>query len=116
MGSFLGVHYRAGFSRLDLLDVQCHLTIPEHLGDRLLEGGVDSLVLRHVKGAGGLRALVLVRAHAEKNTQEGIDRSDSTRNLSRVRQVPQSRQREIERGGSRKGDQRNPLEDVVRIS
>nr|DAQ72505.1 MAG TPA: hypothetical protein [Caudoviricetes sp.] len=112
-GSFLGVHYTAGFSRLDLLDVQRHLTIPEHLGDALVEGGVDTLVLGHVKGSRGLGALVLGGAHAEKHTQEGVDRSDSARNLGRMRQVPQSRQREVERRGSRKGDQRNPLEDVV---
>nr|DAR70115.1 MAG TPA: hypothetical protein [Caudoviricetes sp.] len=112
-GSFLGVHYTAGFSRLDLLDVQRHLPVPEHLGDALVESGVDPLVLRHVEGAGGLGTLVLGGAHTEKHTQEGVNRGDRPSNLSRVRQVPQSRQREVERRGSRKGDQRNPLEDVV---
>ena len=81
MGSFLGVHYTAGFSRLDLLDVQCHLPVTEHLSDALVESGVDPLVLRHVKGAGGLGTLVLGGAHTEKHTQEGVDRSDSARNL-----------------------------------
>ena len=92
MGSFLGVHYTAGFSRLDLLDVQCHLPVPEHLSDALVEGGVDPLVLGHVKGSGGLSALVLVGAHAEKHTQEGVNRGDRPSDLSRVRKVPQSRQ------------------------
>ena len=83
MGSFLGVHYTAGFSRLDLLDVQRYLPVPEHLSDALVEGGVDPLVLRHVKGSRGLGALVLVGAHTEKHTQEGVDSRDSTSNLGR---------------------------------
>ena len=89
MGSFLRVHYTAGFSRLDLLDVQRHLAVSEHLSDALVEGGMDSLVLRHVEGAGGLGTLVLGGAHAEKHTQEGVNRSDRPSDLSRVRQVPQ---------------------------
>lgn len=71
MGSFLGVHYTAGFSRLDLLDVQRHLPVTEHLGDALVKGGVDPLVLRHMESAGGLSPLVLGGAHAEKNPQSG---------------------------------------------
>ena len=115
MGSFLGVHYRAGFSRLDLLDVHCHLAIPEHLSDALVEGGMDTLILRDMKCSGGLIARVLVGADAEKYTKEGVKRSDRPSDLGREREVPKGSQSDVESTGSGQAYKCDPLQNIVRL-
>ena len=66
-----------------------------------------------MKGPRGLITRVLVRANAQKHTKEGVNRGNRPSDLSRVGQIPQGGQREVECRGSREGNQSNPLEDVV---